>query len=211
MSLSQMPLRECFSWSLVLLLSLVLVFQSKTPLTFPDQSGQTAGGNCLCNAEEYCVCTPNLAIDVLIETEASPGSPIVLVRRVDNGKYAMIGGFVQVGESVETTVQRELLEETGLRLEHGSLKLLGIYSDPRRDHRRHTVSAVYSARPVSLADLRPGDDARAAEVVARDALSTLDYAFDHRIIVMDYLTSPHLSADTPRDWARSTCSAVATA
>lgn len=85
------------------------------------------------------MCTPSLAIDVIIETD--DGS-VVLVRRADNGKYATIGGFVDIGESVEATVARELLEETGLALQEGSTQLMGVYSDPRRDHRRHTVSEL---------------------------------------------------------------------
>ena len=85
------------------------------------------------------MCTPSLAIDVIIETD--DGS-VVLVRRADNGKYATIGGFVDIGESVEATVARELLEETGLALRDGSTQLMGVYSDPRRDHRRHTVSEL---------------------------------------------------------------------
>lgn len=85
------------------------------------------------------MCTPSLAIDVVIET--ADGS-VVLVRRADNGKYATIGGFVNIGESVEATVARELLEETGLALQTGSARLIGVYSDPRRDHRRHTVRGM---------------------------------------------------------------------
>jgi len=98
----------------------------------------------LCKPDQFLLavlprsmCTPSLAIDVIIET--GDGS-VVLVRRADNGKYATIGGFVDIGESVEATVARELLEETGLALQEGSTQLMGVYSDPRRDHRRHTVS-----------------------------------------------------------------------
>ena len=108
---------------------------------------------------------------------------------------------------METTVARELLEETGLQLQPGTLELFGLYSDPRRDQRRHTASAVYIARPVSLQGLRPGDDAKAAEVVSREALPSLGFAFDHRTIIMDYLNrrTGSLSPDEPADWARSTC------
>jgi 8-oxo-dGTP diphosphatase len=141
----------------------------------------TKGGNCLCNLEDFCMCTPSLAIDVIIESP--DGGSVVLVRRQDNGKFATIGGFVEVNESVEDTVARELGEETGLVLQPGSAKLFGLYSDPRRDHRRHTVSVAYIARAKSLEGLRSGSDAKTAEVVPYDHLLSLDFAFDHKVLM----------------------------
>ena len=125
--------------------------------------------------------TPLLAADVIIELADRPGRPIVLIeRRYPPPGWAIAGGFVDVGETVEAAAAREALEETGLSV--GPLTLLGLYSDPARDPRGHTVSAVYVARahgePVA------GDDAGSAGVFQLDALPGL--AFDHGRIHEDY-------------------------
>eukprot|EP00614_Pseudopedinella_elastica_P001767 CAMPEP_0172598838 /NCGR_PEP_ID=MMETSP1068-20121228/18906_1 /TAXON_ID=35684 /ORGANISM="Pseudopedinella elastica, Strain CCMP716" /LENGTH=198 /DNA_ID=CAMNT_0013398867 /DNA_START=203 /DNA_END=796 /DNA_ORIENTATION=- len=178
---SQLSARELIAWVLVLL-SLAALWSR------PLQSEKLfiSGGSCLCNKEEYCLCSPNLAIDIIIETTENS---IVLVKRRDSGKYATIGGFVEVGEDTETAVKRELKEETGLEILEGSCRLLGIYSDPRRDHRRHTTSAVYVARTVDLSSLKAGDDAKGVEIVDYARLLDLDYDFDHRVIISDYLST----------------------
>ena len=126
--------------------------------------------------------TPLLAADVIIELKDRPGRPIVLIRR-KNPPYgwAIPGGFVDVGESVESAAAREAMEETGLEVEN--LQLLGIYSDPARDPRGHTASVVYVAEaggePVA------GDDAGEAGVFepGRAPQTT----FDHDKIISDYL------------------------
>jgi 8-oxo-dGTP diphosphatase len=148
------------------------------------------GSNCMCGYDGYCMCTPALAVDILVEVPAMDGlsaPSILLVRRADSGKYATIGGFVEVGESVEETVSREVKEETGLDLLPGSVRLFSLFSDPRRDHRRHTVSVVWIATVASLAGLKAGDDAKAVEVVEPSRLRSLDFAFDHALLVSDYL------------------------
>ena len=86
--------------------------------------------------------TPALTVDCVIFR----GEDVVLIRRAFEpfkGWYALPGGFVDVGESVEQACVRELLEETGLSVDKDELKLIGIYSDPSRDARRHTVSAAF--------------------------------------------------------------------
>lgn len=72
--------REIFSWCLVLILSYAL-WTRRQPLG--EHFHYKKGGNCLCNTEDYCLCTPSLAIDVIVEV---PSGSIVLVRRADNGK-----------------------------------------------------------------------------------------------------------------------------
>lgn len=125
--------------------------------------------------------TPALAVDVVIEMIDRPGRPIVLIeRRHEPLGWALPGGFVDVGETLEQAAVREVLEETGLAVRLGPL--LGCYSDPARDPRGHTVSAVYvgEARGVPQA----ADDARAVSVV--DPASPPPLAFDHARILADY-------------------------
>ncbi len=124
--------------------------------------------------------TPLLAADAVILFR----SGIVLIRR-DNppyqGSFALPGGFVEIGETVENAAAREAQEETGLVID--LLGLIGIYSDPGRDPRGHVVSAAYLSR--GMGELHSGSDARSAEVVPLNNLPKL--AFDHDKIVRDAL------------------------
>lgn len=126
--------------------------------------------------------TPLLAADALIELADVPGRPIVLIER-KNPPYgwAIPGGFVDVGETVETTAVREALEEVSMRVTLHVL--LGLYSSPQRDPRGHTVTAVYLAeargKPVAA------DDARNVGIFTLDQLPT-PLAFDHAMVLQDY-------------------------
>ncbi len=132
------------------------------------------------------ITTPYLCVDGIIEiTLHGEFSGIVLIDRLNPPHgTALPGGFVDVGESVEAALKREMLEETGIDVE--ITHLLGLYSNPSRDPRFHTVSAVYICR----ADTLPvaGDDAANARLVALEDLESLHYAFDHGKIIADYLT-----------------------
>ena len=126
--------------------------------------------------------TPLLAADAIIELTAYPGRPIVLIERLypPHG-WAIPGGFVDLGERIETAAVREALEETGL---HVRLKaLLGIYSDPARDPRGHTATAVYVAE--ADGEPRAMDDARALAVFTLDQMPDV-LAFDHAAVLADY-------------------------
>ena len=71
-------------------------------------------GSCWCGHDEYCMCTPSVAIDIVIYSKTEEGEYNVwVVRRKDTEQLATIGGFVDTGESTESAVQRETLEETG--------------------------------------------------------------------------------------------------
>ncbi|SFC97474.1 8-oxo-dGTP diphosphatase [Thiohalospira halophila DSM 15071] len=126
--------------------------------------------------------TPNLAADCIIEVTDREGPAIVLIeRRNEPAGWALPGGFVDVGETVEAAAVREAAEETGLAVTLEGL--LGLYSAPDRDPRGHTVSAVYIARATGEPEGR--DDARAAAVVdPRHPPRPL--AFDHDRILADY-------------------------
>jgi 8-oxo-dGTP diphosphatase len=108
---------------------------------------------------------------------------VLLIRRKHDpfrGCYALPGGFVDVGETVEAACRRELKEETGLAV--GALRLIGVYSNPDRDPRGHTCSVAYLAS-IARADVLAGDDAAAAEWVADWRSQTV--AFDHAQILAD--------------------------
>lgn len=120
--------------------------------------------------------TPALAADCVV---LDAKSRLLLVRRKFppfKGQCALPGGFVEIGETVQDACRRELMEETGVRA--GRLQLLGVYSDPGRDPRGHTCSAVFMTRVRSATD-----DAAAVEWV--EDWSKLDLAFDHAKILAD--------------------------
>ena len=125
--------------------------------------------------------TPALTVDVVIELGDRAGRPVVLIeRRFEPLGWALPGGFVEVGETVEAAAVREAREETGLDVE--LVELLGVYSDPRRDPRRHTVSVVFIGR--ARGEPTAADDARAVAVVDPGQPPAL--VFDHARILADY-------------------------
>ena len=126
--------------------------------------------------------TPPVAADVIIELVDRPGRPIVLIeRRNPPAGHALPGGFVDVGETVEDAARREAREETGLDVQLRGL--LGVYSDPGRDPRGHTITIVYVGE--ASGEPAAGDDA--AAIVVADPEAPPPLAFDHERILRDYL------------------------
>jgi 8-oxo-dGTP diphosphatase len=122
---------------------------------------------------------PFVTVDALIELA---GGVVLVTRSNPPLGYALPGGFVDYGESLETAVRREAMEETGLELE--DLAQLHTYSDPSRDPRFHTITTVFSAR--AEGSPRAGDDAAAVRVVPVDELEGLHFAFDHLQVLRDW-------------------------
>ena len=135
--------------------------------------------------------TPLLTVDIIVEmVDESPDrklaqkevSIVLIKRKKPPYGWALPGGFVDVGETLAQAAVREAKEEISLEVE--LITLLGCYSDPSRDDRGHTISAVYiahaSGQPVAA------DDAAEVMLVNRNTLPD-EMAFDHGVILEDYL------------------------
>lgn len=121
---------------------------------------------------------PIPTVDLIIECSRG----IVLIKRKNPpGGWALPGGFVEYGESLETAAVREAKEETGLDVE--LLRQFHTYSDPGRDPRHHTITTVFIARAKGKAIA--GDDAKGIGIFTKDTLPE-QIAFDHRDILQDY-------------------------
>lgn len=128
---------------------------------------------------------PRLTVDIIIEYAEGGRSGVVLIeRRNPPHGWAIPGGFVDYGETVETAAVREAREETNLTVE--LTRLLGVYSDPERDPRGHTVSLVFVARGRGTPQAK--DDAAELGIFDRDHLPE-NLAFDHPKILRDYFAS----------------------
>ncbi len=124
---------------------------------------------------------PVPTVDILI---AYRGGIVLIERRNPPPGWALPGGFVDYGESLESAAVREAREETGLEVE-----LTGqfhTYSDPERDPRQHTITTVFTA--IGRGSLRAGDDAGRARVFRAGRLPE-KLAFDHRRILDDYFAT----------------------
>ena len=133
--------------------------------------------------------TPYLAVDGIIklydENEEFQG--IVLIERLNRPLgVAIPGGFVDIGETVENAVVREMKEETTLDITIESL--LGVYSDPSRDERFHTASIVYICKAYGTP--KAADDAKEVYVYKIDEIPLEKLVFDHKKIILDFLKKP---------------------
>jgi O-acetyl-ADP-ribose deacetylase (regulator of RNase III)/ADP-ribose pyrophosphatase YjhB (NUDIX family) len=123
---------------------------------------------------------PFVTVDVIIEINDG----VVLIQRSNPPfGWALPGGFVDYGESLQEAAIREAKEETGLDL--AQLEQFHTYSAPNRDPRFHTISTVYIAK--ARGKPKSGSDAANLKVVKTEELKNYDLAFDHREIIQDYL------------------------
>lgn len=133
-----------------------------------------------CGTKVKVLRNPLLTVDIVIRMG---DSGIVLIERKNPPHgWALPGGFVDYGESLEAAALREAREETGLELE--DLQQFRAYSDPGRDPRHHTVTVVFTS--LGRGTLRGADDARQARVFQPSELPD-NLAFDHGKILSDYL------------------------
>lgn len=125
---------------------------------------------------------PFPTVDIIIEMD---DQKIIMIKRKNPPfGWALPGGFVDYGESLEQAAVREAQEETSLKVE--LLFQLGAYSDPKRDPRFHTITVVFVARPVEGIP-KPADDAKELGMFDRKSLPK-EIAFDHARILNDYFT-----------------------
>jgi 8-oxo-dGTP diphosphatase len=125
--------------------------------------------------------TPLLTTDCVI---FNGEGGVLLIRRKHPpfaGAYALPGGFVEIGETVEAACIREVREETGLTISEP--KLVGVYSRPGRDPRGHTVSVAFAVKLTNAPEPQAGSDAASASWIADWPKVTL--AFDHAEIIAD--------------------------
>lgn len=123
---------------------------------------------------------PIPTVDLIINSDDG----ILLVKRKNPPEgWALPGGFVDYGESIESAAVREAKEETGLDVE--LIRQFHTYSDPGRDPRHHTITTVFLAKAKGKAVA--GDDAEDIGIFGRDNLPE-QIAFDHRDIINDYFS-----------------------
>jgi 8-oxo-dGTP diphosphatase len=125
---------------------------------------------------------PIPTVDIIIEMSDRPHRPIVLIeRRHQPYGWAIPGGFVDYGETVETAARREAQEETGLQV--NLIEQFHVYSAPDRDSRKHTLSLVFLAE--ATGEPKAADDAKALALFESWQLPS-NLCFDHDQILRDY-------------------------
>ena len=129
---------------------------------------------------------PSLTTDIFIFDDDE--NFILIKRRNEPYKdyWALPGGFVEYGECVEDAAIREALEETSIHVKLE--KLVGVYSNPSRDPRGHTVSIVYTARG-NMEEMKADDDSCDIDIFTKEDLKKMNLAFDHDKIINDCLNA----------------------
>ena len=123
---------------------------------------------------------PLVTVDLIIKYNEG----LILIKRKNPPSgWALPGGFVDYGETLESAAKREAKEETGLDVE--LIRQFHAYSDPNRDPRHHTITIVFLAK--ADGKLKAGDDAKEIGIFTENTLP-VKVAFDHREILMDYFS-----------------------
>ncbi|MDF2737984.1 MAG: nudF2 [Nitrososphaeraceae archaeon] len=126
---------------------------------------------------------PIPTVDAIIQKSSS----ILLVKRKKDpykNQFALPGGFVNEGETIEEAIEREVYEETSLKIH--PIDILGVYSDPTRDPRGHMMTVVFIVlviRGIATA----GDDAKEISWIPIEKINEIKIAFDHKLVIRDYL------------------------
>ena len=125
---------------------------------------------------------PTPTVDVILQRD----SRVLMIRRRKDpfkDRLALPGGFINEGETAEEAMKREAIEETSLEVE--PVDILGVYSDPKRDPRKHILSVVFIGIIVGGSE-KAGDDAASIEWVEISDIQQQQIAFDHAQILHDY-------------------------
>jgi 8-oxo-dGTP diphosphatase len=124
---------------------------------------------------------PEPTVDTIIELDS--GGIVLVKRKNPPPGWVLPGGFIDFGESAEDAAVREAREETSLQVR--LVELFHVYSDPKRDPRKHTISTVFIAKASGTPE--GGDDAAEARIFTEGNLPA-PLAFDHAKILQDYFT-----------------------
>jgi len=128
---------------------------------------------------------PIPTIDAIVHNEKNQ---VLFIKRKNDpfkNHLSLPGGFVNYGERIEDALRREVKEETSLNIE--PLEILGVYSDPNRDPRGHIMSTVFVCLIMDNLKGKAGDDASDICWVSLNDIKNNTYAFDHKMIIEDYL------------------------
>lgn len=126
---------------------------------------------------------PIPTVDAIIQKS----SFLLLIKRQNDpykDTFALPGGFVGEGETVEEALVREVFEETSLEIH--PIEILGVYSTPTRDPRGHMMTVVFITITYG-GELSAGDDAKELHWIPLDNINNIDLAFDHKLIIKDYI------------------------
>ena len=138
-----------------------------------------------CGHETKRFKSPTPTVDIIIECETNDKKKgiILIYRKNPPLGWAIPGGYVDYGETIEAAAIREAREETSLDVT--LIRQFHTYSDPRRDPRFHTIGTVFIAK--AKGSPKAGDDAQGAKVIKLSEIEKMEFAFDHKQILKDYL------------------------
>ena len=125
---------------------------------------------------------PTITVDAIILLDRDS---VVLIKRKNHpykDYWAIPGGFVELGETIEHAVLREVKEETSLDVE--IIKTLNIYSDPNRDPRGHIITVAFICKKIG-GTLKANSDAKDIKIFNKDSIKKINLAFDHKKILKD--------------------------